>query len=315
MLRVALIGAGNHCRSNHAPALHHFAAEHPDAVELAAVCDLDDAKAERFREQFGFRQAFTGIDAMLDAAEVDAIVAVMPIPAILPVARQLFARGLPVLMEKPLGQDVNQARAIVAAAEATGCPVMVSMNRRYDPAVLRARDWMSGLGPLRAIHGVQLRHRRVEARFIWGTAIHVLDLMVHLAGPLRLRAGSVASAPFEAGVSRMAVLDGEGGVVGSVHILPCCGRVEERVRACGDDWCVDIWPGGVQPWRIEGWRDRELDLVEQCPEGEPEFRRSGALNETAAFLGALLRGEPLPGPAPADVMPAAELAAGLDPQP
>ena len=230
MLRVALLGAGNHCRNNHAPALRHFMAEHAGAVELAAVCDLDAAKGERFREAFGFRRAFSDIDAMLDAAELDAIVAVMPIPAILPVARQLFARGLPVLMEKPLGQDMAEARAIVAAAGATGCPVMVSMNRRYDPAVLRARDWMSGLGPLRAIHGVQLRHRRVEAPFLWGTAIHVLDLMVHLAGPLRLRAGSAAAAPFEAGVSRMAVLDGGDGIVGSVHILPCCGRVSIRSR-------------------------------------------------------------------------------------
>ena len=115
-------------------------------------------------------------------------------------------------------------------------------------------------------------------------------------------------------MSRLALLDGEDDVTGSAHILPCCGRVEERVRACGDDWCVDIWPGGVQPWRVEGWRDRERDLAVECPEGEPEFRRSGALNETAAFLGALLWGEPVPGPSPADVMPSAELAAALDPQ-
>jgi predicted dehydrogenase len=314
MLKVALIGAGTHSRTNHAPALRCFRAEHPDAVELAGVCDLDAAKAEQFREEFGFGRAFADIDAMLDAVEVDAIVAIMPIPAILPVARQIFARGLPVLMEKPPGQDMGEARAVVAAAEETGCPVMVSMNRRHDPALVRARDWMRGLCPLRAIHGVQLRHRRTEASFIWGTAIHVLDLMVHLAGPLRLRTGGVASAPFEAGVSRMALLDGEAGVTGSVHILPCCGRVEERVRVCGEDWCVDIWPGSVQPWRVEGWRDRELDLAEESPEDEPEFRRSGALNETEAFLSALLRGEPLPGPAPADVLPSAELAAALDRQ-
>ena len=311
MLRVALIGAGSHCRGNHAPSLRHYVQEHPGAAELAAVCDLDAEKAERAREEFGFARSFTDIDAMLDVVEPDAVVAIVPIPAILPVARQLFPRGIPCVIEKPLGNGLDEARAIAAAAEETGCPVMVSMNRRFDPAVRLATDWLADRGPMRAIHGSQLRHNRTEDFFLWGTAIHLLDLMVALAGPLRLRPGSASAPAFRGGEGCIAVLDGDNGLVGSVHVFPCCGRIEERVRVVGDDWCVDVWPGAVQPWRIEAHRERTLEIAEQAADNEPEFLRGGAYAETAAFLDALVRGEPLPSPSPRDVLPASALAAEL----
>ena len=311
MLKVALIGAGNHCRANHARSLRRYAQEHPLTVELAAVCDLDGAKAERAREEFGFRQAFTDIETMLDAVEPDAVVAILPIPAILPVARQLFPRRIPCVVEKPLGSSLDEAQTIVAAADETGCPVMVSMNRRFDPAVRLATDWLADRGPIRAVRGVQLRHRRAEDAFLWGTAIHLLDLVLHLAGPLRLRPDSVAAPRFAAGENRVATLDGDDGLVATLAILPCCGRVEERVRIAGDDYCIDLWPGAVQPWRLEAYAERKLALARQAPDGEPEFLRSGACAETAACLDALLRGEPLPSPSPRDVLPASELAAAL----
>ena len=310
MLRIALIGAGNHCRGNHAPSLRHYVQEHPGTAELAAVCDLDAEKAERAREEFGFRRAFTDIDAMFDAVELDAVVAIVPIPAILPVARRLFPRRVPCVIEKPLGSDLDEARAIVAAAEETGCPVMVSMNRRFDPAVLLALEWLGDKGPVRAIHGSLMRHNRTEAFFQWGTALHLFDLMVAIVGPLRLRAG--AAPAIRGGGSRLAVLDGDDGLVGTVGILPCCGRLEEWVRIAGDDYCVDIWTGTPHPWRIEAWHANHLELSEQCPDGEPPFIRCGAYNETAAFLDALVRGEPLPCPSPADLMPAGELATHLE---
>ena len=50
MVRLALIGAGNHCRGNHAPALAKYAADYPDRLELAAVCGMEREKAESVAE-------------------------------------------------------------------------------------------------------------------------------------------------------------------------------------------------------------------------------------------------------------------------
>ena len=109
MLRVALIGAGRHCQGNHAPALRHFASEHPGAVELAAVCDLEAEKAEGFRTEFGFTSVFTDIDAMLDEVEPDAIEAIVPIPAIL--------RTPPNQFQAPLAAGIDVERLTQQAVQ------------------------------------------------------------------------------------------------------------------------------------------------------------------------------------------------------
>ena len=311
MLNVALIGIGAHCCGNHAPALQHFAQQHPDAVRLAAACDLDEARAKRACEEFGFEQAFTDIDAMFDAVDIHAVEAIVHIADILPVGKQLFARGIPSMIEKPLGRDLPEARAIADAAQQSGAPVMVSLNRRFDPAVRIALDWAAEHGPIRALQGSQLRHNRTEDYYLWGTALHLLDLMCHVAGPLSLRPSGTVLPACRGGHDRIAHLDGPNGLVASATILPCCGRLEERIRIVGDDYCVDCWTGSTHPWRVEGYRDGKLLLHEQCPPDEPVFLRNGAWGETEAFLRAVLDGKPLPGPTPHDALVASEIAEGL----
>ena len=52
-VRVALLGAGRHSESQHAASLRQFKKNHPDDVELAAVCDLNGVKAERIAREYG----------------------------------------------------------------------------------------------------------------------------------------------------------------------------------------------------------------------------------------------------------------------
>ena len=66
-IRLALIGAGSHCRGNHAPAMAQYAREHPDRLELVAVCDLQREKAEAFAETFGFRAVYTDHLEMIES--------------------------------------------------------------------------------------------------------------------------------------------------------------------------------------------------------------------------------------------------------
>ena len=41
MLRLALIGCGDHAERSHATPLARFANNHPEQVQLAAACDLN----------------------------------------------------------------------------------------------------------------------------------------------------------------------------------------------------------------------------------------------------------------------------------
>jgi len=59
--RIALVGAGWWATTTHLPAL----LDHPDA-EIAAVCDLDAAKARKAADVFGIDSIYSDFETMLE---------------------------------------------------------------------------------------------------------------------------------------------------------------------------------------------------------------------------------------------------------
>jgi predicted dehydrogenase len=100
-------------------------------TEIAAYVDPNPAAVERAVSQYGARPAFTALDEALSAVDADALVLANP-----PIGRQAQveaagARGLPMLIEKPLALDVAEAARMVETAESAGVPLMVGLNFRY----------------------------------------------------------------------------------------------------------------------------------------------------------------------------------------
>ena len=56
--------------------------------------------------------------------------------------------GLPVLGEKPMAQDLDQARDMVRASERAGRLYMVSQNRRFNPHLLAFREAAARVAPI-----------------------------------------------------------------------------------------------------------------------------------------------------------------------
>lgn len=57
-------------------------------------------------------------------------------------ALPLVRAGIPVLLEKPIGTDADQARQLAEAAAASTAPVMVAFTLRLHPAVRALLDWL-----------------------------------------------------------------------------------------------------------------------------------------------------------------------------
>src|SRR3954454_12600557 len=109
--RGALIGCGFFAR-NHMEAWHR-----EPRVKIAAVCDLDPARANAMAARFGVARVFTDVAEMLQAEQLDFVdVATTP-----PSHRQLVCaaldHGIAAICQKPFAESLDEARAMVTASQ------------------------------------------------------------------------------------------------------------------------------------------------------------------------------------------------------
>ena len=160
--RIALIGAGSMGR-NHARVLAET-----DGAELAIVIDIEVERARQLADLYGCAFA-TDIDA---ATSCDAAVVATPTALHLPHARELIDFGKPVLVEKPVTPDIEATRAVIAAADRAGTPLMCGFVERFNPVVTTVATMLDH----EPLHLVTLRHSPTTPR---STLSVVLDLLIH----------------------------------------------------------------------------------------------------------------------------------------
>jgi predicted dehydrogenase len=298
MLRLVLIGAGQHSRGNHLPALARYAARHPDEVELAALCDLLPDRAEEMAARYGFARTYTDLEQMLDRERPDGCVAITPIPVTVEVSTRVIDAGVPLLMEKPPGATLGEARQLVDRARESGARVMVSMNRRFDPALRAALAWWRDR-PIEYLRGAIYRVNRREPEFIYGTAIHPLDAMRSVAGDVCTR--GMTAREVEGVWWYLIHLGFCSGAEGALEVLPSAGSMAESYEWFGAGCRAQVRAGGPDAGTVCCWQGGELVLEDEPAQGEPDYVRNGAYGETCAFVAAL-RGDGPFWPSPADVL-------------
>lgn len=149
--------------------------------------------------------------ALLAAPGLDLVLVLTPPGAHLHVAQAAIAARKHILVEKPIELTVARGEALAAAAEAAGVRCGVCLQHRFRPAALRLKAALASgaLGkPLSA--SASIRWWRDDAYFAQpgrGTmardgggvlltqAIHTLDLLLHLMGPVRDAAGFAITSP------------------------------------------------------------------------------------------------------------------------
>jgi predicted dehydrogenase len=126
-LHIGVIGVGV-MGSNHARVLSEL-----QGVKLVGVADPDQKRREAVARNLGCA-AFNDADALLRHG-VDAVTIAAPTHLHRDIATDCAARGIHVLVEKPIASTVEEGRAIVAAARRGGVTLMVGHVERFNPAV------------------------------------------------------------------------------------------------------------------------------------------------------------------------------------
>jgi myo-inositol 2-dehydrogenase / D-chiro-inositol 1-dehydrogenase len=142
-LRFALIGTGRIGRV-HAASI----AAHTDAT-LAWVADPLVAGAEAVAARYGGRVTDDAAEVFA-SGDVDAVLVASPTPTHVGLIEAAVDAGIPVLCEKPIDLDLARVDALRPRVAASGVPVAIGFNRRFDPAFAEARARVAAgeIGPL-----------------------------------------------------------------------------------------------------------------------------------------------------------------------
>ena len=167
-LRVGVIGTGG-MGGRHARNLAHRVS----GAELVAVMDVDQVRANALAAECRGATVFDSGPALIGDPRVEAVLIASPDPTHADLAVACIEAGKPVLCEKPLGVDIEDAKRVLDAEVAGGRKlVQVGLMRTFDPqhaALKRAID-AGEIGRPLLFRGIHTHWRVEEVR----TAVNVI---------------------------------------------------------------------------------------------------------------------------------------------
>lgn len=180
-IRIGLIGAGS-MGANHARVVHQS-----DLHELSWISDPKMEYAERLAARTNGAPLVEP-----ELASVDAVIIAAPTEFHRDLAEEVLQAGLPLLLEKPISNNIEETRNVIKRSEELDVPLMCGLLERFNPAVRTALEITS-----EPLHATATRHSPYVERIRTGVAsdllIHDVDLIIRLFDELPDRIGSVFS--------------------------------------------------------------------------------------------------------------------------
>jgi predicted dehydrogenase len=206
-LGVAVIGAGMVGRAHAAgyrAASQLYDLDLPE-IRLVAIADAHEPFAVDGAKRFGYERAETSWQAIVDAPDIDVVSVAIANKLHRPVVEALLAAGKHVLCEKPLAPTVDDAKAMVAAAEVADTVSGVGFSFRRTPGINAIREQLAAIGPVRHFNGhywcdyAQNPGNPMSWRYKGGPGTgaladigsHMVDLGEYLCGPIASVSGAV----------------------------------------------------------------------------------------------------------------------------
>ncbi|HEX4139337.1 MAG TPA: Gfo/Idh/MocA family oxidoreductase [Candidatus Methylacidiphilales bacterium] len=186
--------------------------------QLAGVCDLDAAKAEKNAVRFGGK-VYKDLEKMLAEQKPDGVMVCVGPAAHAKLARRVLELGYPVYTEKPPAPSAEEAWQIAHMAKKTGLLCTTAFKKRYTEAATRAKKWLEKF-PAQDRLSLSIDYcsggyanDTIEKSFLLDFGIHVIDLAAYLFGDVE------TVFAFAKGMNAYAVsLRFAGGAVGSLNL-------------------------------------------------------------------------------------------------
>jgi predicted dehydrogenase len=148
-------------------------------VRLVGVVDTHFDAADAIASEYECK-AFTSIEQI--SPQVAAVTIAVPTEFHASVAEPLLRRGIACLIEKPLAKTVEEARRIVAAAEAGDAVVQVGHIERFNPVVRSMERLGVRPGFIEVMRISPMTFRSIDVGVVLDVMIHDIDIVLRLAG-------------------------------------------------------------------------------------------------------------------------------------
>ncbi len=185
---IAIIGAGGIVKEAHLPAYKKA------GFEVKAIFDRDLSKAKELAEAFNIPKVCANIEELIEQAEKHQCIydIALPASAFLSVLSSL-PKGAPVLLQKPMGEDITQAKAILALCQERNLLAGVNFQLRHAPYIVKAKQLIAQ-GLIGQLHDVDVRMNVFTPwelwEFLFGLprmeilyhSIHYIDMIRYFLG-------------------------------------------------------------------------------------------------------------------------------------
>lgn len=222
-VRIGLIGTGFMGKAH---ALSYLAAgnvfEDISRPVLHRVADLDAARAEAFREQFGFSGSTTDWESLVTDPDIDVVSITTPTLFHKEMALAAIAAGKHVHCEKPLSVNAADAWQMMRAAERAGVRTATGFNYLKNPLLKLAREMIASgeLGEIYDFNGIHAEGFMADPQTPWSwrcdarggagaiadVGSHIVSVARYLAGPITELCAKldtpVATRPVSAGATK-----------------------------------------------------------------------------------------------------------------
>ena len=195
-VKLACIGAGYFAR------FHIEAWKRLPEVELVAICDKDQTKAEVLAKEFKVAKVYKDIDELLNTETFDVVDIITPPETHLFLCQKFAQAGKHIICQKPLAPTLLEARKIAQIVADTGIRFMVHENFRFQPWYRKIKELLQANTLGNQIYNINLKmrmgdgwgkdaysdrqpyFRQMPRLLIYETGIHYIDVFRYLIGEI-----------------------------------------------------------------------------------------------------------------------------------
>ncbi|CAM3497900.1 Gfo/Idh/MocA family protein [Marinicrinis lubricantis] len=190
-LKLGIVGAGAIAK------VHASNFSKLEDVELVAITDAFLPLAEKTASEYGIGKVFPNPESLMESNEVDAVIIAVPNKWHAPYAIHALKHNKHVLLEKPMGIDLQSAEEIVQAQKSSGKVMMIPHQMRWEWFSRKAKGLIEEgrMGRIYYAKASYLRRKGIPGWGSWFTrkdeagggplidiGVHMLDLALYLMG-------------------------------------------------------------------------------------------------------------------------------------